>query len=290
MKPVIFALFFLGLSTVVVSCDSEPAPEVGYLIIPELGTTTTNAQGSPSSQLTTIWVEQNGQQLGAFIPPCKVPVYAGDNQNFRLIPGINLNGTYSLRNQYEMLEPITRTYNIQSFEEKSVANDVLNFQYKSDIDFIVLEDFDGIGLNFQATPKSDTSLARTSDPDELLSIAGVTNPQSGKVVLPPNTLAEFKTLQSFELPKFGANVWMELDYQTDIALTVGIFANRPLQSQQAPVVTLFPNEEWNKVYINLVSEVSGFPDAQDYHLFFGAVNASDTDTAVILLDNIKLLY
>ena len=66
-------------------------------------------------------------------------------------------------------------------------------------------------------------------------------------------------------------------------------ANEILQSTKTPVVTLFPNEEWNKVYINLVTEVSGYPNALDYNLFFGSINATD-DTATVLIDNIKLLY
>ena len=103
------------------------------------------------------------------------------------------------------------------------------------------------------------------------------------------SLGEFKTLQAFELPKYGANVWLEVNYKTEVALTFGVTANEILQSIKTPVVTLFPNEEWNKVYINLVTEVSGYPNALDYNLFFGGINTTD-DTATVLIDNIKLLY
>jgi hypothetical protein len=82
---------------------------------------------------------------------------------------------------------------------------------------------------------------------------------------------------------------MEINYKTDVALTFGVYANQQLQSIQAPVVTLFPNEEWNKVYINLVTEVSGYPNAIDYNLFFGSINTSQ-DTTTTYIDNIKLLY
>ena len=72
-------------------------------------------------------------------------------------------------------------------------------------------------------------------------------------------------------------------------LTFGVIANETLQSIQAPVVTLFANEDWNKVYLNLVTEVSGYPGAGDFNLFFGAINNTE-DTANIFIDNIKLLY
>ena len=65
---------------------------------------------------------------------------------------------------------------------------------------------------------------------------------------------------------------MEIDYKTDVALTFGIFANEPLQSIQAGGY-LFPNDQWNKVYINLVTEVSAFairlPPVLWKHQYFG---------------------
>jgi hypothetical protein len=154
---------------------------------------------------------------------------------------------------------------------------------------VVLEDFDGVGLNFLRSSQSDTNLVLTDDVNEAFQYPGETPNTSGKLVMAPTTIGEFTTLQAFELPQFGANVWLEVNYKTDVPLTFGVVANEQLQSIQAPVVTLFANEDWNKVYINLVSEVSGYPQAGDYNIFFGAINATD-DTATVLIDNIKLLY
>lgn len=271
------------------TCENEPAPAVAYLEVTELLVAAKSDEGTSSAKLNTLWVEQNGQQIGAFSPPCRIPVYAGENQTLRFIPGISLNGVYSQRNQYEMLKPIEKNWTLEEASTRVISPEVLTFEYNPTYSLMVIEDFDGIGLNYNKTIQSDTSLLITSDSSEVFSHPGELPNKSGKFVLPPVSLGEFKTLQAFELPKYGANVWLEVNYKTDVALTFGITANEILQSAKTPVVTLFPNEEWNKVYINLVTEVSGYPNALDYNLFFGSINTTD-DTATVLIDNIKLLY
>ncbi|HBK19840.1 MAG TPA: hypothetical protein DDZ07_00800 [Cryomorphaceae bacterium] len=286
-KTILIALF--GSIFLLYSCEDESAPAVAYLEVSELLVASKSSEGTSSAKLNTIWVEQNGQQIGAFSPPCRIPVYAGENQLLRFIPGIALNGVYSQRNQYEMLSPIEKNWDLNEGSTRVLSPQFLTFEYNPTYDLIVVEDFDGIGLNYNKTIQSDTNLLITSDTSEVFHYPGETPNKSGKFVLPPVTLGEFKTLQAFDLPKYGANIWLEVNYKTDVALTFGVTANEILQSAKTPVVTLFPNEEWNKVYINLVTEVSGYPNALDYNLFFGSINTTD-DTATVLIDNIKLLY
>ncbi len=288
-KIYVFTLLIGLIALFTTSCDTTPAPEVAYLQIDTLQVNANGTQGTSSSELSTFWVEQNGQQIGAFTPPSLVPVLAGENQSIRIIPGININGSFSQRNQYEMLSPRTFNFTLNQGDTRTLSPAATTFSYNTNYTIEVIEDFDAVGLNYLRSDKSDTNLLITSDPSEVFIHPGETPNKSGKIVMRPISRAEFKTLQSFELPQFAANVWMEINYKTDIPLTFGVVANEQLQSIQAPVVTLFANEEWNKVYINLVTEVSGYPNAVDYNLFFGAINTTQ-DTATIFVDNIKLLY
>jgi hypothetical protein len=288
-KIYVFTLFIGLIALFTTSCDTTPAPEVAYLQIDTLQVNANGTQGTSSSELTTFWVEQNGQQIGAFTPPSLVPVLAGENQSIRIIPGININGSFSQRNQYEILSPRTFNFTLNQGDTRTLSPAATTFSYNTNYTIEVIEDFDAVGLNYLRSDKSDTNLLITSDPSEVFIHPGETPNKSGKIVMRPFSRAEFKTLQSFELPQFAANVWMEINYKSDIPLTFGVVANEQLQSIQAPVVTLFANEEWNKVYINLVTEVSGYPNAVDYNLFFGAINTTK-DTATIFVDNIKLLY
>jgi len=275
--------------SVLSSCDVQPAAEVAYLEVNSLGVSTTADQGTSSSNLNTLWVEQNGQQLGAFMPPCRIPLLAGNDQEIRLIPGISINGSYNQRNQYEMLNAKSFNWDLEAFSTRTLGNSGSMFSYNSTYTLRVIEGFDGVGLNFSRAVQSDTTIIIVGDEEGAFQFVGENPNKSGKVVMLPTSRAEFRTPEAFELPQQGANVWLEVNYKTDVPLTFGVIANETLQSIQAPVVTLFANEDWNKVYLNLVTEVSGYPGAGDFNLFFGAIN-NTADTANIFIDNIKLLY
>lgn len=282
-------LWLIVCISVLSGCDVQPAAEVAYLEVNELSVSTTSDQGTSSSKLNTLWVEQNGQQLGAFMPPCRIPLLAGNDQEIRLIPGISINGSYNQRNQYEMLNAKSFNWDLEAFSTRTLGNSGSTFSYNSTYTLRVIEDFDGVGLNFTRAIQSDTTIIIVGDEEGAFQFIGENPNKSGKVVMLPASRAEFRTPEAFELPQQGANVWLEVNYKTDVPLTFGVIANETLQSIQAPVVTLFANEDWNKVYLNLVTEVSGYPGAGDFNLFFGAINNTE-DTANIFIDNIKLLY
>ena len=282
-------LWLIVCISVLSGCDVQPAAEVAYLEVNELSVSTTSDQGTSSSKLNTLWVEQNGQQLGAFMPPCRIPLLAGNDQEIRLIPGVSINGSYNQRNQYEMLNAKTFNWDLEAFSTRTLGNSGSTFSYNSTYTLRVIEDFDGVGLNFTRAVQSDTTIIIVGNEEGAFQFIGENPNKSGKVVMLPASRAEFRTPEAFELPQQGANVWLEVNYKTDVPLTFGVIANETLQSIQAPVVTLFANEDWNKVYLNLVTEVSGYPGAGDFNLFFGAINNTE-DTANIFIDNIKLLY
>lgn len=282
-------LWLIVCVSVLSGCDVQPAAEVAYLEVNELSVSTTSDQGTSSSKLNTLWVEQNGQQLGAFMPPCRIPLLAGNDQEIRLIPGVSINGSYNQRNQYEMLNAKTFNWDLEAFSTRTLGNSGSTFSYNSTYTLRVIEDFDGVGLNFTRAVQSDTTIIIVGNEEGAFQFIGENPNKSGKVVMLPASRAEFRTPEAFELPQQGANVWLEVNYKTDVPLTFGVIANETLQSIQAPVVTLFANEDWNKVYLNLVTEVSGYPGAGDFNLFFGAINNTE-DTANIFIDNIKLLY
>ena len=64
----------------------------------------------------------NGAQIGAFIPPCEIPVLAGEKQEIRIIPGISINGSYTQRNQYEMLKAKNFTWDLEPYSKRSLSN------------------------------------------------------------------------------------------------------------------------------------------------------------------------
>jgi hypothetical protein len=57
---------------------------------------------------------------------------------------------------------------------------------------------------------------------------------------------------------------------------------------QAPVVTVNPNTQWNKIYVNLITELGGtVPNT--YKVFIRGLNTTASNKE-ILIDNLKLVY
>lgn len=253
-------------------------------------------EGTASSKITTVWVEVNGNVVGAYELPIVAPVIANGPTNIRVIPGINLNGQLGLRNEYEFYKPHEFTLDAEPASEITVQTGVNGFpitEYRDWVNIIRLEDFEGAGVNFEQSTNSDTVLLVTEDTTEVFFEPGLNEPnkKSGKIIVPKgNSIAEFVSINSYPLPTFGQNVYLEVNYKCEIPMTFGIIANEPLQKIQAPVVTVLPTSEWNKIYINLVSEVSAYPNAIDYNIFFGTLNGDTENRKLIYVDNLKLVY
>ncbi len=293
-KKVFFAFCIFIFVT---SCKNREAKIPAYITINEYGLETNySSQGTASSKITTVWVEANNADLGAFELPVTFPIIANGSTELKIYPGINLNGVTSLRNQYEFFKPFEKTMDIYPGDEitlTSSGNNKLITKYQTTTQIVKLEDFEGAGINFEKTTKSDTTLDVTSEPNEIFPTTGLneTNTKSGKVVIPKgNSLVEFESLQSFVLPQFGANVYLEVNYKCEVSVTFGVFANEPGRRIQAPVVTVVPTDEWKKIYINLVTEVSAYPSANNFDIFFGAVNSDVNTEKTFYVDNLKLVY
>ena len=295
MRKAVLAL--LSLLILLSSCERKAEIPV-YLRIDDFKVQTDFAsQGTASHRITTVWIQVNGDDIGAYELPAVAPIIADGQTEIRVIPGINLNGQLSLRNQYEFYKVHTQTINATAGSEvliKSGNNPYPVTTYTDITEVVILEDFEGAGINFQSTAKSDTALLTTTDPNEVFTEPGLneTNLKSGKVTLPKGpSLVEFESINRYVLPKFGNNVYLEVNYKCEVPITFGIFAHEPGQSIQAPVVAVVPTDgEWRKVYINLVSEVSAYPNATNYSIFFGTTNKDSQNKKLFYVDNMKLVY
>ncbi len=289
-------LYFFILVGLFAGCNRQAEVPV-YLRIDDFKVETDfSTEGTASSKITTVWVEINGQEIGAYELPVVAPVIANGATNVRIRPGINLNGQLALRNQYEFYDSWNQNMDLEPGSEvliKSGNNDFPVTGYSSFADIIKVEDFEGAGVNFEPTSGSDTALRVTEDANEIFSEPGLVevNKKSGKVVVPAGpALAEFQSINSYDLPKFNQNVYLEVNYKCDIPVLFGVIVNEGLLVTKAPVVTVLPTDDWNKIYINLVTEVSAYPNALDYRIFFGALNGDELNEKTFYLDNLKLVY
>jgi hypothetical protein len=106
-------------------------------------------------------------------------------------------------------------------------------------------------------------------------------------------LLELKTFNSFnELPVGGRDVYVELDYYSNLPLQTGLFKLSGGLYEQVPLV-LLPETggQWRKVYLNLNVELASLSLGTPIELYFGIIKQTGfLERTRFGLDNLKLSY
>lgn len=247
---------------------------------------------SPSTKIKDVWVFVDGEVQGVYELPAYFPVLAEGTKPVLLAPGIFLNGISTTRSPYPFYRSYNDTLNFIPGGEITVNP---SFEYFSSTICKWCEDFEGSGFSLSKGGSSDTSMYQTPYAGDNTVFEGT---GSGVVYL-DNTKNNFEMISSteYQLPKTGNPVYLELDYKIEDRMTVGMYVNQPGSVEQFPVITLFPTDvingerQWNKIYIELGFQVSSYPDATGYKIFFAGIkDPSISGTAAFYLDNIKLVH
>lgn len=299
--------FFVAIATLlvcsIISCSEEKlrAKKPVYISIPELLVSTTyNIEGTSHQKITTVWMEINNESVGAFEMPANIPVILKEGLNkITIYEGISMNGIGASRAIYDRLKPIEFELEYSPSNSGKADTIVLSEENRttSYADFAnieLLETFDNAGINFEPTDKSDTSIIQSKDPSTYF--INPTNPSepNGRCGIMYTTAdrpyCEVATISQYNLPGGGSNVYLEMNYKSNIPITVGIFAETTSTIEQKTTLGINPRQDWNKIYVNLVTEVSSFPGDPKFKIFIAASHQSAVDTGYVYLDNIKLVY
>lgn len=293
-------LFLAAVAVVFVfttSCnrDDLKAIKPAYLSIPDLDLKTNYAdEGSAHSKITTVWVFADDIAVGAFELPCIVPVIADGNTKIEVYPGISMNGIDATRAIYSPYAKYENQINLTPLDTAVLdPSGIAEINYASTATINIVEDFDEAGQNLIPTVRSDTSVIKTNKPEEVFvnPDEAEDNGRAGLIVLEGDQqFFEMSTIDIYDLPGGSRSVYLEMSYRNEIPITVGVIAHTPAGNQQAQTLTLFASEEWNKVYVNLVTEISSFPTATGFQIFVGGIKNPSIDTAKVYLDNLKIAY
>nr|NQU92987.1 hypothetical protein [Bacteroidota bacterium] len=275
------------LSLLVISCEEDnlkPGIPV-FIQVDSIGFTANYVeQGSSSHKITDVWVYADDQSIGAFEMPATIPVLKSGNGKLRLEAGIKLNGIASSRIPNIFYKPII----IEDFDfiKDSVVTVNMETTYWETVNFKWMEDFDGVSISIDTTSysKANIEFTPTNSP---LTFEGY---HSGIVHLSDSaSFFEGASHLAYELPGDGTAIFLELNYYTTTYLTVGIYAHSSVITK-SPVIFLNPNEEWNKIYINLTPTVTDTPSAYEFKIYFEAALPAGAEESTIILDNIKLIH
>lgn len=250
-----------------------------------------SAEGSSSHNIVDVWHYVNGEILGAFNYPSRIPSLITGNVILNTQAGIKLNGVSDTRVPYPFYKAYIDTIMLTP---GNIIEVYPVFSYDPSAQFSWIEDFEAAGISLEKTLISDTTINEVSNPDEIFRNThdlSEINRYSGLVHLTGNASTfDIQTIDKFILPKNGNYVFLELNYKVSTNVVVGLVANYSSTIKKYPIVILNPTTTWKKIYINLTLVVSRETSAQNFQVYFtGTKDANHTEDK-LYFDNIKLIH
>ena len=283
-----FLIILLFLSTILsfTACDiinpSEKIP--AYLHIDSFNLKGRyDSVGSLSHSITDVWVIVDNEFIGTFELPANIPILKEGIHKITLKAGIKENGISNTRLPY----PFYAGY-VANIDLEPNKTDTINpaiYYIASSYKMPLNEDFEDPVFGFK---KSDISNIPLESTDQKGFVFEGGYSMLAKMVN-KNDIFQIESTVLYPLPR-GRAIFMELNYKTNILLKVGYYAVSSSQTYQHLVLNLNPTTTWKKIYINYGGEIDFEPQTYYFTLFIGAFKSTESDTSVIQLDNIKLLY
>lgn len=288
----LFKVFLiLIVSTVISACnlinpDEDPP---GYIQVEPFNFDPSPTLGefgpSSSTKIKDVWVYVDDEFLGAYELPAKFPVLKTGFRRLLLSPGIALNGISSTRSPYPFYSASVHNVEIPELGTITVTPTT---SYYATADCAFNESFEGSGFALSATNTSDTTMIQLQPGDPNVFEGN----GSGVVYLDNNnTKFEITSTSEYPLPAFNSAVFLELDYNINQSMQMGLIIIKPnIANDQIPVITLNPTQGWNKIYVQLGYVVSSYNSDTRFKIYFGAIKNPDLANPTFYLDNIKVVH
>jgi hypothetical protein len=245
-------------------------------------------QGTASQKISDAWVYADNNLIGPYEIPVRFPLLVSGSTQVTVFAGIKLNGINETRAPYPFYEPFKTTLDLERESISDLGH--LTFTYVTGTKFAWLESFEQSNLSLDSTARSEVNLVRTQLPELAVAFPYESNKYAAKVIIPSDSVVfECASHNSYKLPTDGSSVFLELNYKSNNAFTVGLFVNGAVTSQKS-VLVVNPSSTWNKIYINFTPTLSTNSTAISFKVFFTAMKSKDVTSAEIMFDNITLLH
>ncbi len=243
------------------------------------------AEGELNHNFTEAWVYVDNKIIGVFELPIKIPLLSEGEKEIVVFPAIKNNGISSTKKIYPFVESFRITKNLIKGETVNITPVT---RYSSITTFAFVEDFESASIKFTTDPNSNANIQQILHTD-----AGKTG-YCGHVSLnQTDSLWTGITHDAMQLPKQGAEVYLEIEYKNTNDVLTGVLAiTLPGTIKTHPHIRLNKqtNPVWKKTYIDLKEIVSYSTDADYFEQFLQMVidpSASSTD---VYIDNIKVIH
>ena len=268
------------------SACSEENLEPGiptFVSLDQVTFSTNPSQGTPLQNISDAWVFANGVTIGVFEMPVKVPVLVSGKGELRIEPGIKLNGIATTRVNNPFWEPIV--INNFNFISDSIVEVDLHSTYRESTIFAWIENFEEIPLSLDtAALGGKAAITRTAEGAISGSYAGIIHLDG------QHKTFEAATFGAYTLPVDGRPVLLEMHYKNTTPFSVGIIAETFSQVIKKEIIVLYPQQEWNKIYINLTDKLRESSDARTFKVLIRSYIDANDEQHTIHLDNLKLMH
>ena len=238
---------------------------------------------SSSSKINDVWFYVNDQKQGIYELPCTFPVIGNGINEIKIFSGIKVNGISATRDIYPFYETYDTTL---AFYSDSILTLNPKTKYKENLKFY-LEDFDGIGNNFDISLNSDTNFIIPFVTDSVYENIS----KIGKVVInEPFLNFEATTFEIDDFPGAGSPVYLEMDYKNNSSFIIGTYINYSQSVIKKSIISINPSEEWNKIYINLTPTINESIGALSFKVFISMLRPENKQSIELSIDNFKIIY
>ncbi|MEM9836072.1 MAG: hypothetical protein AAF828_06195 [Bacteroidota bacterium] len=277
-------LFPALLLCFMMACD-DPEPQPAFIVVEGVENTSTGENADDLS-ITEVWLFTNGDFLGAYAIPARIPVLLTGTTAVEIRLGVRQDGRSIVPEIYPFYRTFNRTVDLQPGVETNLGT--IPVSYTTETNFALSEDFEpGRPRVFTEVITGETGAVASSE-------TVYQGTASGKITLTDDVrTVEIATAESFsDLTSFSVgNVWVEVNYLSDVPVIWGIVGIAPGAGFTRIYDPGFnPSSEWNKIYFNLTGVV-GNSMLDSYNFALTAfMNDPEQTMGTVFLDNIKVLY
>ncbi len=278
----ILPLFILVLAGCFASCDIiNPEEEIpAYIAIDTfMLSTNTSTEGPNNHNITDAWISVNGDFVGVFELPCKIPVLNKGMVDLFVKPGIKNNGIASSRLSYPFYSNYSTEVELTELEVQQISPTV---DYYQETIFDWFENFSEQGNSLDTIAGSTVDFKYTT----------YNGSKAGLIELvDEDDFFRAQSIDSYQFPNINTPVlYFEMDYITNNPFTVGIYMIIDGQINVQPLIFINPIDHWNKIYIDLSYYSQTTYYADEYRVYIEAAKSDTIERAEIILDNLKLLH
>ena len=285
-----FTLLF-GIALVILSSCVKNNPKPSWIKIEkwqlEANPLLSGAEGDLIHNFSQAYVYVDNKIVGVFELPIKLPIMLEGDKEIVIFPAIINNG---IANQGKMIYPFCESYRV-TLNLKKGETTVINptTRYSSITQFPFVEDFESASIKFTTDPNANAVITQVPHTDP-----GKTG-YCGHVALnQADSLWTGTTHDAMQLPKQGAEVFLEIEYKNTNDILTGVLAiTLPGTVRTHPYIRLnkqLGTPVWKKTYINLKQIVSYSVEADYFEQFLQMVIDPTASSSDVYIDNIKVVH